>query len=39
VLERLSEVTEGKPAKVFVLIGINDIEHNIPDTLIVNNYL
>lgn len=38
VLERLSEVTEGKPAKVFVLIGINDIEHNIPDTLIVNNY-
>lgn len=38
VLERLGEVTEGKPAKVFVLIGINDIEHNIPDTLIVNNY-
>lgn len=38
VLERLSEVTEGQPAKVFVLIGINDIEHNIPDTLIVNNY-
>ena len=38
VLERLSEVTEGQPAKVFILIGINDIEHNIPDTLIVNNY-
>ncbi|OQP62808.1 sialate O-acetylesterase [Niastella vici] len=38
VLERLSEVTEGQPAKVFVLIGINDIEHNIPDSLIVNNY-
>jgi lysophospholipase L1-like esterase len=38
VLERLNEVTEGQPAKVFVLIGINDIEHNIPDTLIVNNY-
>jgi lysophospholipase L1-like esterase len=38
VLERISEVTEGQPAKVFVLIGINDIEHNIPDTLIVNNY-
>jgi lysophospholipase L1-like esterase len=38
VLERLDEITEGKPAKVFVLIGINDIEHNIPDTLIVNNY-
>jgi len=39
VLERLDEVTEGKPAKVFILIGINDIEHNIPDTLIVQNYL
>jgi lysophospholipase L1-like esterase len=38
VLERLDEIIEGKPAKVFVLIGINDIEHNIPDTLIVNNY-
>jgi lysophospholipase L1-like esterase len=38
VLERLREITEGQPAKVFVLIGINDIEHNIPDTLIVNNY-
>ena len=38
VLERLGEVTEGKPAKVFILIGINDIQHNIPDTVIVNNY-
>jgi len=38
VLERLSEVTEGKPAKVFILIGINDISRNIPDTVIVNNY-
>jgi lysophospholipase L1-like esterase len=38
VLERLREITEGQPAKVFVLIGINDIEHNIPDSLIVNNY-
>ena len=38
VLERLDEVTEGKPAKVFILIGINDISRNIPDTVIVNNY-
>src|SRR5262245_29182085 len=38
VLERLDEVTEGKPAKVFILIGINDIQRNIPDTLIVQNY-
>jgi lysophospholipase L1-like esterase len=38
VLERLDEVTEGKPAKVFMLIGINDISRNIPDTLILDNY-
>jgi lysophospholipase L1-like esterase len=38
VLERLQEVTEGKPAKVFILIGINDIQRNIPDSVIVNNY-
>lgn len=38
VLERLSEVTEGKPAKIFILIGINDISRNIPDSLIVRNY-
>ena len=38
VLERLEEVTEGKPAKVFILIGINDISRNIPDSVILNNY-
>jgi len=38
VLERLDEVTEGKPAKVFVLIGINDISRNIPDSVILDNY-
>ena len=38
VLERLDEVTEGKPSKVFILIGINDISRNIPDSLIVCNY-
>ena len=38
VLERLDEVTEGKPAKVFILIGINDIARNIPDSVIINNY-
>ena len=38
VLERLSEVTEGKPAKVFILIGINDVAGNKPDSVIVNNY-
>lgn len=39
VLERLGEVTEGAPAKVFILIGINDIQRNIPDTVVVQNYL
>ncbi|MGV3502094.1 MAG: GDSL-type esterase/lipase family protein [Adhaeribacter sp.] len=38
VLERLDEVIEGKPAKVFILIGINDISRNIPDALILKNY-
>lgn len=38
LLERIAEVTEGKPAKVFILIGINDIARNIPDSVILNNY-
>ncbi len=38
VLERLDEVIEGHPAKVFILIGINDISRNIPDSVIINNY-
>lgn len=38
VLERLDEVIEGKPAKVFILIGINDISRNIPDEVILSNY-
>lgn len=38
VLERLDEVIEGKPAKVFILIGINDISRNIPDAVIFSNY-
>ena len=38
VLERLHEVIEGKPAKVFILIGINDISRNIRDELILRNY-
>ena len=38
VLERLNEVIEGKPAKVVILIGINDISRNIPDSLIIGNY-
>lgn len=38
VLERLDEVTEGKPAKIFILIGINDIARSIPDSVILDNY-
>ncbi len=38
VLQRLDEVIEGKPKKVFILIGINDISRNIPDSLIISNY-
>jgi lysophospholipase L1-like esterase len=37
VLERLEEVIEGHPAKVFILIGINDISRNIPDSVILHN--
>jgi len=38
VLERLQEVIDRKPAKLFVLIGINDISRNIPDSIILRNY-
>jgi lysophospholipase L1-like esterase len=38
VLERLQEVIDRKPAKVFILIGINDISRNIPDAVILANY-
>lgn len=38
VLERLDEVIEGRPAKVFILIGINDISRNIPDSIIAENH-
>ncbi len=37
VLYRLSEVTESQPAKVFVLIGINDLARGISaDTIVAN---
>lgn len=38
VLERLDEVTEGHPSKIFLLIGINDISRNFPDGQILQNY-
>jgi lysophospholipase L1-like esterase len=38
VLQRLHQVTEGQPKKIFILIGINDVSRNIPDSIIANNY-
>ncbi len=38
VLRRLNDVTERKPSKVFILIGINDIGMDIPDVVIADNY-
>ncbi|RZK43981.1 MAG: sialate O-acetylesterase [Pedobacter sp.] len=38
VLERLQEVIDRKPKKVFVLIGINDVSRNVPDAYIIDNY-
>ena len=38
VLERLGEVTESAPAKVFILIGVNDLSRNIPDDGVIRNY-
>ena len=38
VLQRLNEVIDGHPSKVFILIGINDVSRNIPDSLIASNY-
>jgi lysophospholipase L1-like esterase len=38
ILERLKDITDTKPAKIFLLIGINDISRNIPDEQILNNF-
>lgn len=37
ILERLHQVTQIQPAKVFLLIGINDISKSIPQDLIAAN--
>ena len=37
VRERLFEVTQSKPHKIFILIGINDVAANIPDNVILRN--
>ena len=38
VLDRLSEITESKPSKVFIMIGVNDLRHDVSDSTIKVNY-
>ncbi len=38
ILNRLDEITSRKPAKIFIMIGINDISKSIPDSVIIKNY-
>src|SRR5258708_32707220 len=37
VLNRMSEITDRKPGKLFLLIGINDLSRNTPDEVIAKN--
>lgn len=37
VLARMEQITKGKPEKVFLLIGINDISNDIPSDTIIHN--
>ncbi|TAN13123.1 MAG: sialate O-acetylesterase [Chitinophagaceae bacterium] len=38
VIDRLKEAISGKPSKIFILVGVNDIARHIPDSVIVRNY-
>jgi lysophospholipase L1-like esterase len=38
VLARLDEITSAKPVKVFIMIGINDIAKETPDSVVIANY-
>lgn len=38
VLARLDDILAEKPAKIFLMIGINDISRNIPNNTIIANY-
>jgi len=37
VIERLDQITKGQPAQIFLMIGINDIAANVPQSDIVAN--
>ena len=39
VLKRLKDITDRKPSKIFILLGINDIGKDIPEVVIADNYL
>lgn len=39
VLKRLKDITDRQPSKVFILLGINDIGKDIPEAVIMDNYL
>jgi lysophospholipase L1-like esterase len=38
VLARLDEIVRHKPAKVFLMIGVNDLKRNVPPAYIIANY-
>lgn len=38
VLERLGEITESKPDKVFIMIGTNDLAYGVSKEQVVENY-
>ncbi|RWY53686.1 GDSL-type esterase/lipase family protein [Mucilaginibacter gilvus] len=38
LLKRLDDITDREPKKLFILIGINDIGKDIPDSVIAYNY-
>lgn len=37
VLERLDDIIQGQPEKIFLMIGINDLGRNTPDSVIIAN--
>lgn len=39
ILKRLKDITDRNPSKVFILVGINDIGKDIPEAVIMDNYL
>jgi lysophospholipase L1-like esterase len=37
VLNRIKDITDRKPSRLFLLIGINDLSRNTPDDIIIQN--